>query len=323
MVSDTKWRQSLFKRRRTVKRARSAAGLAVWLAVFSISGFVAAQDSVARQDAAAPIRIVLSSHSFAGLNHNDALAAILTWAKVILEQRGIVTKVEARISAGPDELFEMLGSGWADAASMSTEEFLELKAKPEFIYLAKKKNSFTERYVILVHRNSGIADVASLRGHNLLLHNSPRMSMARAWLEKLLARSSPRLPETESVGMTRIDNASRTLLPVFFRQADACLVTAGFFETASELNPQLQKELRVLASSPEVVPTVFFFRPGYSSPAKEELEAALLALHETPAGRQVLTIFQCDEMVREPITCLESSRQLRDEAHRSRHHGSN
>ena len=140
---------------------------------------------------------------------------------------------------------------------MSTDEFLRLKAKPEFIFLAIRKNSFTERYVILVHRNSGITDVGDLRGRKLLLYNNPRMSLASAWVAALIG-----FPKTESVGMTRIDNTSRTVLPVFFRQADACVITSNVFEIACELNPQLQKELRVLATSPEVVSSVFFSTPA-------------------------------------------------------------
>jgi ABC-type phosphate/phosphonate transport system substrate-binding protein len=318
MVSNTRRCRTLFKRSCAVKRARSAAGLAVWLAVLCIPTLLAAQDTASRQDAAASIHIALSKGSFTGLNHNDMLAAIHTWAKVILKQRGIAVEVQTSIADRPEELAEALRSGQTDAAAMPTDEFLGLKAKPEFIYLSTKNHSFTEQYVILVHRNSGIAGVGDLRGRKLLLHNSPRTNLASIWVAALLG-----LPKTESAGMTRIDNASRTVLPVFFRQADACVVTSSVFEIVSEQNPQLRKELRVLATSPEVVPTVFFFRPGYSSQVKDELEAAMLVLHESPAGQQVLTMFQGDGMVKQPISCLESSRQLRDEGGRSRPRSTN
>jgi hypothetical protein len=157
-----------------------------------------------------------------------------------------------------------------------------MRAKPEFVFPTTKKNSFNERYVLLVHRNGSIA---ALRGRKLLLYYNARMCLAPSWLGMLLANSSPGLPETVFVGMTRIANVSRAVLQVFFRQAEACVVTSSGFEIASELNPQLQKELRVLASSPEVVNKVFFFRPGYSSAVKDKLEGAILALHETPEGR--------------------------------------
>jgi ABC-type phosphate/phosphonate transport system substrate-binding protein len=312
MISNTIRRRKLFNRPCAVKGTMIAASLVVWVGGLFIPAVLAAQDVETRQVAAAPIRVALSAGSFAGLNNNDVLAAIKTWAKAILKQRALDLEVETRIIDRPEELAEALWTGQADAASMSTNEFLELKAKPEFIYLPTKKHSFTEKYVILVHRDSGINDVADLRGRKLLLHNNSRMGLASAWVEGLQG-----FPKTALVGMIRIDNASRIVLQVFFRQADACVVTSRVFEIASELNPQLQKELRVLATSPEVVPSVFFFRPGYESHDKDEFEAAMLVLHETPAGHQVLTMFQGDGLSKQPISCLESSQQLWNESGRS------
>lgn len=317
MVLNTKRNRTLSTPPGSVNRAKGTACLAVWLAVLCLPAYLAAQDTASRQDAAATIRVALSSDSIIGVNHNDALAAIKSWAKAILKNRGIDIEVDTRIIYRPEELAEALRDGQADAASMSTKEFLELKTKPEFIYLSTRKNSFTERYVLLVHRNRDVADVGDLRGRKLLLHNSMRMSLASTWVAAPLG-----LSEREAADITRIDNASRTVLPVFFRQADACVVTSSVFEIASELNPQLQKELRVLATSPEVVPALFFFRPGLTSHAKDELENAMLSLHESPAGQQVLILFQGDAIVKQPISCLESTRQLLlDKGVRSSHLG--
>ncbi|MFH0998839.1 MAG: PhnD/SsuA/transferrin family substrate-binding protein [Pseudomonadota bacterium] len=317
MFSFPKQSRMLSKLPCAVKNAKRAAGaLAIWLAVLCTPAFLAAQDTPSRKDTTAPIRIALSAGSIIGVNHNDMLAAIKTWARAILKLRDIDMDVDTRIIYRPEELAEALRNGQADAASMSMNEFQELKTKPEFIFISTRKNSFTEQYVLLVHRNSDITDIGGLRGRKLLLHNSLRMSLASSWVAALLG-----LSEKEAAGITRIDNASRTVLPVFFRQADACVVTSSVFEIASELNPQLQKELRVLASSPEVVPSVFFFRPGYASHAKGELEAAMLTLHESPAGQQVLMLFQGDGMVKQPISCLESTRQMLDESVRSRRIG--
>jgi len=66
----------------------------------------------------------------------------------------------------------------------------------------------------------------------------------------------------------------------------------------------------VLAVSSEIVPALFYFRPGHTSQARELLEPAILALHESPAGQQVLTVFQCDKMVKLPVSCLDATREL-------------
>ena len=56
---------------------------------------------------------------------------------------------------------------------------------------------------------------------------------------------------------------------------DACVVARTGFETMCEINPQIGKQLKVIASSPEVVPAVFCFRADYSPPFKEDLLAGL------------------------------------------------
>jgi phosphonate transport system substrate-binding protein len=100
------------------------------------------------------------------------------------------------------------------------------------------------------------------------------------------------------------------VLQVFFHQADACLVTSNVFALACELNPQLRKELRVLADSPAVVPSVFFFRSGYVAKLRDQLEPAVVEMDQSPAGQEVLTVFQCDGMIKLPVACLNGSRQL-------------
>ena len=82
-----------------------------------------------------------------------------------------------------------------------------------------------------------------------------------------------------------------------------------------ELNPQVRVQLRVLAMSPALVPALGFIRRGYNSPLRKILFSALQGLENSPAGTQVLTLFQSDQLHEEPVTLLDSARELVD-AHR-------
>ena len=271
------------------------------------------------------VRIGISQGMWSGVNRNDAIAAITAWAKTILKQRGISGNAETRFFESTQDMVNALKSGQVEATSMFTHEFLTLDAsvKPDMVFLAAKNKSFTERYVILVHRSSGIDDVLGLRGRHVVLHKSPRTGLAPQWLDTLLAGRSMDLPKEVSLNTTTIENASRAVLQVFFRKADACVVTSEVFEMVGELNPQVRVELRVLASSPDVIPTLFFFSAGYVSEIRDQLEAAIVALRDTPAGQQILTVFQCDGMEKRPISCLEDTRRMLAEYDRlKRHHKS-
>jgi hypothetical protein len=67
---------------------------------------------------------------------------------------------------------------------------------------------------------------------------------------------------------------------------------------------------------------LFFFRPSYIPQMRDRLESAILSMNATPAGREVLTVFQSDGMMKCQVSCLESTRQLLAEYDRARKHQS-
>jgi len=79
-------------------------------------------------------------------------------------------------------------------------------------------------------------------------------------------------------------------------QADACLVGKGAFLTAAELNPQVAQRLRVLAESPEFLPTVAFFRNNMNPELMRKIVELSGTLKDDPHGRQVLTLFKVDDL---------------------------
>ena len=281
--------------------------------------FAAAEDP-SSPPTAASIRIGIGPGTWHGINPNDAQAAMTAWARTILEQRQIAVGVDAQLFETTEAMRNALRSGQIDAVTMLADQFLSMdpELQPDEIFVARQSHSFTERYAVVVHQAGGITNVGALSGRAMVLQTGARTCLGSPWLDTLLAQE--RLGPAEKVlkTLTRVDSPSKAVLQVFFHQADACLVTSNVFDMACELNPQLRKDLSVLALSPEVVSSMFFFRRGYVSSARDRLEPAILKLHETPAGLQVLTVFQSDGMVKQPLTCLEGSRHLLAEYDRAR-----
>jgi ABC-type phosphate/phosphonate transport system substrate-binding protein len=130
------------------------------------------------------------------------------------------------------------------------------------------------------------------------------------WLETKLAESGLG-PARRFLGpMEDLENPSKAVLRVFFGQADACLVTSNAFAISCELNPQIARKLKALAASPPLVPTVMYFRNDCRSPQFDKVEAAILDLHKTTAGQQVLTIFQAVRLEKRPASCLQETRAV-------------
>jgi phosphonate transport system substrate-binding protein len=154
--------------------------------------------------------------------------------------------------------------------------------------------------------------------------SNPRTSLASTWLETRLSKEGLGRLSDVFDRVTQFSKLTRAILPVYFGQIDACLVTRQGFETASELNPQVGRQLKVLASSEALVPVVFCFRGDYKSPYRDRLLAEIGKVKTTAAGQQFMTLFQCDTLMEGPESLLASAsallqahRDLRGETNRS------
>ncbi len=262
------------------------------------------------------VRIGIAPGTWSGINRNDASAAISAWAKAIMKEHGNHLEVRTRLFESDEDLNEALQNGQVDAVTLLAQQFLALKPElqPDSVFLAVRNHEVTERYVLLVNRDDGLKDLKSLRGGRLLFEKDSRCSLAGRWVDTLLTQQT--LPPAPDFFKTRtpVEKPSKAVLQVFFHQAEACLVTSNVFALVAELNPQVSHQLHVLAISPEVIPAMFYFRPSDRCYAREVLEPAILSLHNTVAGQQVLTVFQCERMVKRPIDCLAGTRELLEQS---------
>jgi phosphonate transport system substrate-binding protein len=246
---------------------------------------------------------------FTDVNENDAKAAVKAWGQTVARERRIPVDPDPTIYKDTAALLAALRSKTVDAVGITLVDYavlsLEIRFAPIFVTQVGGKPS--EQYLLLVHQDSHIDRLTDLRGHSLTLHQNPRTCLAQPWLDTLLAQNGGK-PTAEFVGkITQSLKLSKAILPVFFRQSDACVVTRTGFETMVELNPQLGKQLKIIASSPEVVPAVFCFREDYSPIFKEDLFAGIRDLHKSVAGQQVLTVFQSVKIEDQPASCLDSA----------------
>lgn len=263
-----------------------------------------------------PFRVGVSQASFGTVNRNDASAAIKAWGTSIAKERNLNLNVQVEVFETVADWRKALIRGGLNAVSMTTDEFLQSGEHPEFIYLVTKDTGYTEHYVLLARRDGAIENLQALRGRRLARHVSSTTRPALAWIETALAEQNLGRANDFLGEIVELDSPSKAVLRVFFRQSDACIVTTNAFALACEMNPQVQKQLKVLLSSPAVIPRLIFFRGIKTAPMREEFESAILNLHETVAGQQVLTVFQGSRMEKHPLSILDGTRRLFEQYHR-------
>ncbi|MEZ4483391.1 MAG: PhnD/SsuA/transferrin family substrate-binding protein [Syntrophotaleaceae bacterium] len=248
---------------------------------------------------------------FANVNENDAMAAVKVWSALIAKERGVPTDPTPRVYNNLQEMRQALTAKTVDSIALNTEEYWNLQPllDDQVFIVGSNDDSFTEEYVVLVHRDSEIQRIQDLRGRRLNFYTNPRMTLAPTWLDTMLIKEGlPRSPEF--FRLTDSSKISNVVLPVFFRQTDACVVTRNSFKTMCELNPQLGQHLKVVLSSPELVPSGFCFRRGYNDSIRQVIITELVQVMSSASGNQMMTLFQLGKFEAKTLSCLDSAFEL-------------
>ena len=294
---------------------RSATGFLAFLFLV-VANIVTTAD-----ESAQPFRVGFARNLFTDVNDTDARASVKAWGLSITKEYGIRIDPTAHLFENPAEMISAMQRGEVDALSLLFSEYEELAARVELgpWFVTQIAKEVFEHYILLVHEDAGIIDPSSLQGSLLLLHNNGRMCLAPDWMDRLAMEHTFRNASVLFGEIRTVPKVTGAVLPVFFRKADACVVSESSFETVREMNPQLGLKLRVLAKSPPLLPAVMCFRKDFESPEKERLMQALRELHTTPAGKQVLTIFQAEALVevtenvlKETMTFLAEIERMRE-----------
>jgi ABC-type phosphate/phosphonate transport system substrate-binding protein len=255
-------------------------------------------------------RLGISTEMMQGVSEPDAKAAVKIWAATLARESGIVAHPEARLFASVQEIVDALQTRQVDVVGLTTAQYLAVTQQVPVSDLFSQDPAGRTTYVLLVRNEAPYLTVADLRGCRLLVLHHAHTSMAGVWLEVLLAREHLPGPERFFGAFTLVPKLSATVLPVYFRKADACLVDRAGFETMAEMNTQLRKQLRVISASPEIMEGLCCFRADFNSPVKRTILEGIPRFNQSMAGQQILTVFQSRRLQTLPDALLESARAL-------------
>lgn len=274
----------------TSRADRSARALALTLAmlllVFSGPRSVPAQ-------ARTQLRVLIASGTFSTVNRADALVAMRVWMEAVGKRMNIDISVEVDSYDSVADLRRVLKEGGADLVIAETLDYLEIEPEklpfdPSFV--ASKGDRSVNEHLLLARRDR-VTDLKTLRGRRFIFHNTNRTNLGRLWLDHELRGRGLGGIDAFSGSSAVVIKSSGAILPVFFGQADACVVDADSYEVTCEMNPQIGRDLAVLARSAPMPGAVICVSRRYSD-HREELMRALAGIQDDPAGRQILTVFR-------------------------------
>ena len=297
---------SALRQRRQI--AWYACGLLAACALWTVLPPTAAGGERVSDGAAPGLRVAVSESVTGEVNGTDLRAALKTWAAAIARQTGVRMDPELCTS---EQLLQKIRNRQVDAFSINVVEYAKVAAYvyPELV-VDETQVPDGDEYVLLVHQSSGIRSLADLRGRSLLLYKNTRSCLDRIWLDTLLASAHLGAADALLGRLESNPKQSRVVLPVFFRQADACVATRRGYATMCELNPQLATQLRTLAVSPKLMVAFMAFHKDSPPEARRKFLAAVTELHKTVEGRQALMLFQGTRLVRVDVSVLNNSLEM-------------
>lgn len=248
----------------------------------------------------------------ANINANDATAAVKTWTRSLTETAAIPADPRPIVFDNLRLMYQAFEEETAEVFFITLPELYPvLNGVDDKVMLIPVTNgTTTEQYLLLANKSLGITAPKQLEGKDLIIFLNSRTSLAPYWLGISMAESETHLHKDFFTRVTKVSKLNDAVLPVFFNKAAACLVSKNGFETLAELNPQIAKQLDIILQSPEYVPSGLFFRKGYESPIKDRIISDLDEWLVSSSGKQLLTIFQLDNLAIENSSSLKSSLEL-------------
>lgn len=257
-------------------------------------------------------RVGMSMDTLAGANVNDARAAYRVWADEIAHNLDLdQTEMIPEIFVPSAQMIQMIRVAEIDCFAISAWEYAKVIDLIDPTEMAVEDYSANGmEYLLLVHAAGPYQKLADLRGAKIIVHHHRDTLLIDAWLNILLSTNglAPARKFFETV--ERRDNLTEVVLPLFFRRTPAIGLTRRAFNMAAELNPQLGRDLRVLAASPKVIPDGFFFRRGCDPQDRRRFREAMNRFASLPAGKQCLALYQSTGFVPRPCTVMKETMDL-------------
>jgi phosphonate transport system substrate-binding protein len=256
-----------------------------------------------------------SSSTFTYVVKENAQAAAKLWSNLVIKKKKGIA--ETRIYNGCSDMEKDLVAGKVDLVVLRSNEYLELKNRAllEPLFISARGQELYDNFILLVRRESGIHSIKELRGKSFIQQAGNSSEIHRIWFETLMLKEGVHDQEHYFSSIKEVMSPSQALMPVFFKSADACILSRRSFEVMAELNPQLHKDLTVIAESRPLATGVIAVRKDYNNRHREMLKEVLETLDQDVQGRQLLTLFRMTSLVPYRQVYLQSMGEFLKEYH--------
>lgn len=233
---------------------------------------------------------------FSNIDPRDAKAVLEVHGKKITAELKMNISDKVIMFTTLKSMMDAVRKGELELVSIPSLEYLRIRETvpliPSFVGIAP--NGPGNKFVIVTRKDSGIYSFPNLNGKSIILPPSSIYEAGHLWLDVLLLKAGITKRETFFSHFRETTKISKAIMEVFFKQADAAIVTRKALEISRQLNPQLETQLVVIAESDSLSDFVVCMNPNTSESFRKSLYDAMVRLNDSKSGKQLYVIFQTD-----------------------------
>jgi len=249
---------------------------------------------------------------FGDIDTRDAQATLEVLTREISRNMGLNTTPSVIIFPDMTSMTDAIRHGDLEVVSMPTVEYLRIRNTVPLIpsFVGAHNNGMGTKYILIARRDRGIKSFSDLKGKTILIPQENKHEESHVWLDVLLMKEGKTKRDAYFNQVKESPKVSHSIMGVFFRQADGAIVTRAGLDASMALNPQIGRQLTVVAESPFLSDGVTCLLPTASETFRRTVARAFMKLNESTTGRQLFTIFQTSGTVPFKSAYLEGLEEL-------------
>ena len=219
------------------------------------------------------------------LGFKSAFNALLSTENIQCDFKTYDTSDELGLAIAKGQVNAFFGS---PLEFLKSEEYLVAGIVSGAVFSQKLKS----KTYLIVRKDSGINNLLQLRNKKLSMQKYLVSDVGGLYIETLMLEHQ--LPETKRFfsEIKYTDTSNTAIIDLFFKKVDATLMSEIQFDIATELNPQLLKQTKIIETSEPYLIFVAALTKGTPEVTASSIRASLFSVDQTRKGRNVLNLMK-------------------------------
>jgi ABC-type phosphate/phosphonate transport system substrate-binding protein len=249
-----------------------------------------------------------SAHIFMDVNLADARAAANVMLQEIINNWALNLKSQVVIYENIDALRKDILGRNVDIIVVTTPEYLMLRNQvnitPFMTY--KIEDQILDRMLLVSRIDSGIRSIIQLKGRKIAVYTilNDELDLPKLWFTTLVLKSGGNFRNEYASSVYEVRKGNTAISDVFFRKADAAVVTERNLIISRELNPQIGAQLSVIDSSKYMLYSVLCYTEKmttslnrYKDRNLQSVADLLCNTNKTEIGKHLLSVFRVTSFI--------------------------